>query len=150
MTQAPAVVRLSNPLTRQLLRFGLPMGPNVLLTVRGRTSGQPRTAPVAVVQSAGRRWVIGAYGDVHWVRNLRTAGQADLQIRGRREHVTAVELEREQAIAFFGDILPAYLRGFPRIARGFARALFGFVGPEILDDPVKAAATRPVFELVPG
>ena len=50
MTQAPALVRASNPLTRRLLRLGLPMGPNVLLTVRGRSSGLPRTAPVAVAE----------------------------------------------------------------------------------------------------
>ncbi|TAL05614.1 MAG: deazaflavin-dependent nitroreductase, partial [Chloroflexota bacterium] len=41
MTQAPAFVRASNPLTRRMLRLGMPMGPNVLLTVRGRTSGLP-------------------------------------------------------------------------------------------------------------
>jgi hypothetical protein len=38
--------------------------------------------------------------------------------------------------------------GLPRIGRGFARVLFSLAGPEVLDDPEKAATTRPVFELV--
>ena len=57
MTTAPAFVRASNPLSRRLLQLGTPMGPNVLLTVRGRTSGLPRSAAVAVVESEGRRYV---------------------------------------------------------------------------------------------
>ena len=85
MTQAPAIVRASNPLTRGLLRLGVPMGPNVLLTVRGRTSGLPRSAPVAIAGLDGRRWIIAAYGDVQWVRNLRAAGEGDLRRGGHVE-----------------------------------------------------------------
>src|SRR5947208_9430384 len=101
MSQAPAIVRLSNPLTRRLMGLGLPMGPNVLLTVRGRTSGQLRTAPVAVVEIDRRRYVIGAYGPVHWVRNLRAAGEADIRLRGRSVHVRARELDHAAAVEFF-------------------------------------------------
>ena len=82
MTTAPAFVRASNPLSRRLLRLGTPMGPNVLLTVRGRSSGKPRSAAVAVVELDGRRWIMGAYGDVQWVRNLRAAGEAEIRGRG--------------------------------------------------------------------
>jgi len=57
-SSAPAFVRVSNPLSRRLLRIGTPMGPNVLLTVQGRTSGQPRSAAVAVLESEGRRYVM--------------------------------------------------------------------------------------------
>src|SRR5215216_4468313 len=100
MAQAPAIVRRSNPLTTRLLRLGVPMGPNLLLTVRGRSSGQPRTAPVAVVEVGDRRWIMGAYGDAQWVRNLRVAGEADITSHGRTEHVTTVELDQQQATAF--------------------------------------------------
>ena len=78
MTEAPAFIRASNPLTRRLLRLGMPMGPNVLLTVRGRTSGLPRSAPVAIAEYGGHHWIIAAYGDVQWVRNLRAAGEGDV------------------------------------------------------------------------
>ncbi len=145
--QAPALVRHSNSLTSALLRLGVSMGPNGLLTVRGRTSGQLRTAPVAVVELDGRRYVIGAYGDVQWTRNLRAAGEADFRLHGRTDHVTARELDRAAATAFFRETLPGFVAGLPWVGRLFARVFFGIVGPELLNDPDRAAATRPVFEL---
>ena len=144
---APLFVRLPNGLFGRLLRLGLPAGPNVLMTVRGRKTGEPRTMPIAVPEIDGRRYVIGAYGDVHWVRNLRAAGEASLRIRGRDLHVSAHELDRAEATAFFGETLPTYIGRFPWFGRAFARALFGLVGPEVLGDPETAAETRPVFEL---
>lgn len=147
MTHAPAFVRYSNPLTRALLRLGVPMGPNLLLTVRGRTTGLPRTAPVAVVETEGRRLIIAAYGEVNWVRNLRAAGEADIEVHGRKVHVTATELSGADAKTFYGETMPAFVARFPRIGRLFARILFGLIGPEVLNDPVRAAALHPVFEL---
>jgi len=147
---APGLIRLSNPLTRRLLKLGMPMGPNVLLTVRGRTSGEPRTAPVAVVEIDGHRWIIGAYGDVQWVRNLRAAGEADIRVHGKPLHVVASELDHAAATTFFGTTLPGYVGRFPWFGRAFAKLLFGSVAPEILNDPERAAATRPVFELRAG
>ena len=147
MTQAPAFVRLSNPLARRIFRFGLPTGPNVLMTVRGRVSGQPRTVPVAVVKIGDRRFIIAAYGDVQWVRNLRAAGEAVIETRGRKERVAAEELSGHNAIAFYRDKLPGFISRFPRIGRLFARLLFGTVAPEVLNDPELAAAKHPVFEL---
>jgi deazaflavin-dependent oxidoreductase (nitroreductase family) len=147
MTAAPAIVRTWNPLVRRLLRFGVPMGPNVLLTVKGRTSGEPRTAPVAVAEIGGRRYVIGAYGEVHWVRNLRAAGEADIDVHGRHEHVLATELDRDAAVVFYRDALPSYTNRLPRVARAFLQLLFRSVAPEVVLDPEKAAETRPVFEL---
>jgi deazaflavin-dependent oxidoreductase (nitroreductase family) len=150
MTRAPALVLRSNWITGALLRIGLPMGPNVLMTVRGRTSGEPRTAPVAIPEIDGQRYVIGAYGEVNWVRNLRAAGEADLHSGRRTEHVRAIELDQAQSTRFFGETLPQFIQRLPWFGRGFARVLFGLVGPEVLADPAKAAATRPVFEIRPG
>jgi len=146
-TRAPRFVLGSNRLTRRLLRAGLPMGPNTLLTVRGRTSGQPRSAPVAIVEVDGRRYVIGAYGEVQWVRNLRAAGEATIRLHGREVPVLARELQGEDAVAFYGVTLRGFIGRFPWFGRAFARVLFGLVGPEVLDDAEKAARTRPVFEL---
>ena len=50
----PRIVPMFNGLVRRLMRAGLPMGPNVLLTVRGRTSGSPHTFPVALLSWDGR------------------------------------------------------------------------------------------------
>lgn len=147
LTQAPALIRLSNPLANALLRGGMPMGPNTLVTIRGRTSGLPRSMPLAVMEADGRRWIIGAYGDVNWTRNLRAAGEADIQVHGESLHVTATELAGEAAERFFNETLPAYIRRFPAAGRLFARLFFRLVAPDITRDPVGAAARHPVFEL---
>jgi deazaflavin-dependent oxidoreductase (nitroreductase family) len=148
--EAPGLIRRSTPLANRLLRAGMPMGPNVLLTVRGRVSGEPRTAPVAVIEIKGRRFVIGAYGDVQWIRNLRAAGEAELQIKGEMLHVTASELDLAAATTFYGETLPRYIASFPWFGRAFARVFFRMVGPELANDPERAAALHPVFELVAG
>ena len=147
LDRAPGFVRLPGTLVEWLLRHGAPLGPNRLLTIRGRTSGEPRTAPIAVTEVDGRRYVIGAYGDVNWTRNLRAAGEADISDHGATVHVRAIELDPAAAEEFFRVTLPGYVRRFPWLGRAFARVLFGAVAPEILSDPAKAAATRPVFEL---
>jgi len=145
--EAPAWIRLSTPLANRLLEGGLPMGPNVLLTVRGRVSGEARTAPVAVIEIGDRRFVIGAYGDVQWVRNLRAAGEGDLRIKGETLHIRARELDHAEATTFYGKTLPGYIASFPWFGRAFAKVFFRLVGPELANDPPRAAALHPVFEL---
>ena len=55
---AAQFLRLFNPLARWLISAGMPTGaPNILLTVRGRRSGQPRTVPVGMLELDGRRFV---------------------------------------------------------------------------------------------
>src|SRR5438309_9499901 len=103
--KAPSFVRFFNPLAQRVLRMGPLLGPNALLTVRGRKSGQPRTTPVALVEVGGRRWVIGTFGEVNWVRNLRAAGEASLAVGQRQLQVHAVELTRDEAAGFFSEVL---------------------------------------------
>jgi deazaflavin-dependent oxidoreductase (nitroreductase family) len=145
MDRPPLAVRLFDPILRRLLRIGVPMGPNTLLTVRGRTSGEPRSAGVALIELHGRRWVLSAYGETNWVRNLRAANEATLTVRGRPESVHAWELTPAEGEAFFrGELIP-YVRSFPLALRLFGRI---FVG-EVLRDPAAASHRRPVFELTP-
>jgi hypothetical protein len=40
----------------------VPMGPNALITVCGRRSALPRTTPITLIESAGRRWVLAPFG----------------------------------------------------------------------------------------
>ena len=143
MDKPPLAVRLFDPVLRRLLGAGLPLGPNALITVRGRRSGEPRSAGVAVLELGGRRWVQSAYGETNWVRNLRDARAATLSVRGRSESVTARELTPAEAEAFYRGELLTYLRQFPAPVRLFAHI---FVG-KALRDPAAAAQTHPVFEL---
>src|SRR5690242_14390915 len=141
--RVPSFVGLLNPIARRVLRAGPLMGPNALITVRGRKSGVPRTTPVALVEIEGRRWVIGAFGEVNWVRNLRAAREATLTVGRRHEDVEASELDVQARAAFFRDTLGPYVRRLP--VGGLVLKLLG--ATEILDDPAGAAERRPVFEL---
>jgi deazaflavin-dependent oxidoreductase (nitroreductase family) len=140
----PSAVGWFNPIARFLLRAGVPLGFNGLITIRGRKTGEPRTTPVAVIERAGRRWVWAPWGDVHWVRNLRAAGEATISVRRNESHVRATELDTEERIGFFRDVLGPVARGIP----------FGFTFIRLADgvdlhDPVAAADGRRVFELQP-
>jgi deazaflavin-dependent oxidoreductase (nitroreductase family) len=143
--RAPGFVGFFNPIARRILQRGALLGPNALITIRGRKSGVPRTTPVALVEIDGKRWVIGTFGETNWVRNLRSAGEATLTVGRRHEEVTAVELDVPARTAFFRDIVGPYTRKMPA---GIGRLLLRVLGAtEILDDPGAAAEHRPVFEL---
>jgi deazaflavin-dependent oxidoreductase (nitroreductase family) len=138
----PRGISTFNAIARPLLRRGLPMGFNRLVTIRGRSSGVPRTTPLAVIEVGGRRWVWAPWGEVQWVRNLRAAGWATIDVRGRQVDVTATELDPTQRVGFFRDVLAPLARSFP-FGVWFIRTVDGVdVG-----DPEKAAVGRPVFEL---
>jgi len=142
-SKAPAFVRLFNPVARRLLGGGVPMGPNGLLTVRGRTSGQPRSTAVAVLEVDRRRFLIGAYGHVNWVRNLRAAGEGTIEVGHRSEAIKAVELTPPEVATFFRDVLAPFVSRQPAPARFFARRLLR----QPITDPVGASTRYPVFEL---
>jgi deazaflavin-dependent oxidoreductase (nitroreductase family) len=142
--KAPGFVGFFNPLAQRVLRVGPLLGPNALITIRGRKSGVPRTNPVALVEIGGGRWVIGTFGETNWVRNLRAARHATLAVGKTREEVAARELTVEEGAAFFRDVLAPYVRRL-RVG-GLLLAVLG--AREVLDDPDAAARKRPVFELI--
>src|SRR5262249_13000478 len=142
--QIPSWVPYFNPIAKILIAAGIPMGPNVLITVRGRKSGQPRTTPVTMIENAGRRGLISPFGEVNWVRNLRKSGHATITVRGRREDFTATELSYSEAVEFIRDVLAPHARRIPIgawIVRNLDKIDF--------DNPEEAAKGRPVFELNP-
>ena len=145
MTQSlhpPRGINLLNAIAKPLLAAGIPMGFNGLLTAPGRKTGQPRTTPVAIIEVDGRRWVWCPWGERHWVRNLRAAGRATIEVRRRSEKVVATELSSLERIGFFRDVLHPLAEGM----RGGMWFIRTFDGVD-LTDPVAAAEDRPVFEL---
>src|SRR2546423_13859960 len=104
-TRVPSWVPFFNFIAKPLLAAGVPMGPDVLLTIRGRKTGLPRTTPVTIAENSGRRGLIAPFGEVNWVRNLRAAGRATISVGRRKEEVTAVELGPTEAAAFIRDVL---------------------------------------------
>ena len=138
----PRGINAFNAIAKPLLAAGMPMGFNGLLTVPGRKTGVPRTTPLAIIEVGGRRWVWSPWGEVQWVRNLRSAGHATITVRKQTHDVTATELTPAQRVAFFRDTLEPLARSI----RGgvlFIRALDGVD----VRKPHEAAAGRPVFEL---
>lgn len=144
VARVPLSVRLFSPILKGLLRAGIPLGYNRLVTVRGRKSGLPRTAAIAVLEVGDRRWVWAPWGEVNWVRNLRAAGRATVNVRGQPVEVTATELDATQRVEFFRDVLEPFARRIP-----FGFWLVRIVDGVDLSDPVKAAHGRRVFELFP-
>jgi deazaflavin-dependent oxidoreductase (nitroreductase family) len=136
------IFSLMNPVAKFLLAAGIPLGPNGLVTVRGRTSGLPRTTPVGIIEVSGRRWIWCPWGEVHWVRNLRAAGRATIRKRGWTEELNAIELDRTQRVDFFRDTYAPLVRSFP-----FGRTFVRLIDSVDIDDPDGAAEGRCVFEL---
>ena len=144
-SRAPSWVTFFGPITKFLLAARVPLGYNGLVTIRGRTSGLPRTTPLAIIEVAGRRWVWSPWGEVNWVRNLRAAGHATVTVRGRNEEVRATELDPSQRVAFFRDVLRPVAHDM-RFGASFVRIVDGVD----VDRPVEEAEGRCVFELHPA
>ena len=141
------VCHWGNVLTTPLLRAGIKLGgpgnyPMYLLTVRGRKSGQPRTVPIVLLEQDGKRYLAATYGNVNWVYNLRTAGEAILT-RGRRaETVTARELLPCEAAL----VLQAEVKRTP-LARAMSGKFYGVTVNDPLEQFERAMLTHPVFVL---
>ena len=118
-----------------MLRRGLRIGSQYLLTVPGRRTEKPRSTPISIAMVDGQRYVVAAFGDAAWVGNVRAAGSGTLLRGSRTESVRLVELPTEQR----GPML----RSFLEQVRG-GRRFFG----ELTADEVVAAADRyPVFRI---
>lgn len=141
-TKAPWYVPIFTPFAKALLKLGVPLGINGLITIRGRRSGEPRTTPVAIIDVSGRRWIWAPWGEVNWVRNLRAAGEATITVRRHDEEIRAIELDEAGRLTFFRDVLRPLAKGIPG-GYTFIRVVDGVD----LDDPEAASHGRPVFEL---
>ena len=89
--------------------------PVLLLTVKGRKSGEPRTVALNYLVDEGTYVVFASHAgedrDPPWWLNLRDAGEADVQIGTRRFHVKAHAAEgdaRERLYMRVKTIDPAY------------------------------------------
>jgi deazaflavin-dependent oxidoreductase (nitroreductase family) len=78
------------------------------LSVPGRITGEWRSVSVAVLKHGGRRYLMSAYGDSEWSRNLRASGHGRLTSRGHTERFTAIEVPVEQRPPLMEDYLEQF------------------------------------------
>ena len=133
-------VRISNALVAALLRRGVKIGNNALLTVPGRSSGEPRTTPVTILEWGGERWLQSPFGEVNWVRNLRAAGRGTLTRGRRREPISVVELTPAEA----APVLKGALASFPT----FIKSYFDVTPDSPLEAFEAEAPRHPLFKVV--
>jgi deazaflavin-dependent oxidoreductase (nitroreductase family) len=143
------VVSVLNWGIKLLLSLGIRiaiLGPMMLLTVRGRKTGKPRTVPVDLHEHNGRRFLMATHGEGNWVRNLRAAGEGILSLGWYHQVFTAVELPPEAAGPVIKDILGPLLAS--QGIRGNAlRQHLGVTADSSLNDFIQVAHSHPVFEL---
>jgi len=91
------------------------------LSVQGRATGRWHTVSIVMLEHEGQRYLLAAYGETDWSRNLRATGHGRLEKQGHVEEFTAAEVPVEQR----PPLIDAYLRRYgkmPTVGRTF-RAL---------------------------
>jgi deazaflavin-dependent oxidoreductase (nitroreductase family) len=87
----------------------------LLLTTKGRTSGEPRTTPL-IHRTDSERWVVvaskgGAPAHPSWYANLQAEPEATIEVRAETVPVrasTAAGEERARLWALMVEVWPAY------------------------------------------
>jgi deazaflavin-dependent oxidoreductase (nitroreductase family) len=141
----PRWLRATNRAALALSRLGLTMGPVCVLTVPGRRTGKPCSAPVSPLTAGGGRYVVSALPDSDWARNVRAAGHAQLSRGRRREPVTLTEVTDR---TLKEQVMRAYPREVPKGAPMFARA--GITTSPDPDAFAAAAGHVAVFQVRPA
>ena len=102
--------RIFNPIA---MRFGI--SGTKALAVRGRRSGEVHRVPVIPVDVNGTRYLVSPRGETQWARNLRVAGEGELQSRRGVQRFHAVELpvsERPPVIAAYRELAGRAVKSF--------------------------------------
>jgi deazaflavin-dependent oxidoreductase (nitroreductase family) len=89
---------LSGKAVAWLTRHGISLLGSRVLSVPGRKTGKLQQVPVNLLERDGRRYLVAIRGNTQWVRNVRAAGSAQLQVGRRVEDVTLTELPVEERV----------------------------------------------------
>jgi deazaflavin-dependent oxidoreductase (nitroreductase family) len=110
MVKAYEASRTVNGLTSWMAKRG--WGRTEVLTTTGSKSGQDRQVPVSPIEIDGTEYLVAPYGEVAWVRNVRTEQNATLLHGSTSRRVRLVEVSGDVA----ADAVAAYhaREKFPR------------------------------------
>jgi deazaflavin-dependent oxidoreductase (nitroreductase family) len=145
------VMRAGTAVIGLLLRVGIPvsiLGPMMLLTVRGRRSGELRTLPVDVHDVGGKRYLIATHGVGAWVLNLRAAGEGSLRLGRKRIAFTVHELAPHEAAPVMRAALGKLVASEGWRGSG-VRSNLGVPAGADEEAYAQSAPTHPVFEVMP-
>jgi len=148
ISHVPSFLHLSNPIVKRLVQLGFKLGPTsmILLTVYGRKTGQPHTTPVGLFTVAGRRYVFSTFGEVNWVRNLRSNKNVVIAHGRHTEALSAIELSPEAAAPVLEEASAPLMTLLP--LRLLAQSWYGLKPGATHADYINAARHHPVFELI--
>ena len=146
MTRAPRWLKPINKIYMLLLRRGVSFGAEqpLVLTVRGRRSGKPRSTPITPMAVDAKRYAVAVFPGADWVANVRAAEEVTLAYGRHTERVRLVELPSQEArpvLRLFPVQVPAgvgFLRNSGLVNDGTPDELEGLVGrlPIFRIDPI--------------
>ena len=129
-----------NPAVAAMTRAGISVWGSRVLRVRGRKSGEWRSAPVNLLTYDGKQYLVAPRGLTQWVRNLREAGEGELMLGKRVERFRAHEIPDDQKI----PILRAYLKRW----KAEVGIFFGGVSADSPEEELRRIAPEhPVFSI---
>lgn len=120
--------------------LGLNLKGAMVLTVRGRKSGEPRSLVVNVLDLDGNKYLLSPHGASNWVKNVRENGHLQLHRGKHRARYHAEEVtDPEEKLA----VMRAYLDRWSWQVRGFMG-----VDKSASDEELRAILDKhPVFVL---
>ena len=146
MTRAPRWLKPINKIYMLLLRRGVSFGAEqpLVLTVRGRRSGKPRSTPITPMAVDAKRYAVAVFPGADWVANVRAAEEVTLAYGRHTERVRLVELPSQEArpvLRLFPVQVPAgvgFLKNSGVVNNGTPDELEGLAGrlPVFRIDPI--------------
>jgi deazaflavin-dependent oxidoreductase (nitroreductase family) len=146
MTRAPRWLKPINKIYMLLLRRGVSFGAEqpLVLTVRARRSGKPRSTPITPMAVDAKRYAVAVFPGADWVANVRAAEEVTLAYGRHTERVRLVELPSQEArpvLRLFPVQVPAgvgFLKNSGVVNNGTPDELEGLVGrlPVFRIDPI--------------
>jgi deazaflavin-dependent oxidoreductase (nitroreductase family) len=136
-------LKFGNKMMEVFHGIGLPVGPMHLLHVKGRVSGKEFVNPVAPLKVNNTMYILQAFPQSDWVKNVRAAGEGTLQ-RGRRmQPVRLVEVPPQER----GAIAREFPKAVPMGVSIFVKN--GVVTDKSPEAFEKAGPGIPIFQVIP-
>ena len=123
-----------------IVGLGLGLPHNYLLQVRGRKSGKLYSAPIDLLEAAGKKFLVAPRGRAQWVRNAEASGRVVLK-KGFARHEYRLR-------ALSDGEKPAVLKGYLDRFKTTVQRYFPLPAGSPAEAFAEFADRYPVFELI--